>query len=127
MGRTDMAVDSMAADNAPVTDPDREVLLLVTTLPDRDSAVELARRLLEAKAVACVNRLAPCESDYWWDGKIEQAREWPLLIKTTRACYSRVENLIGQLHPYDVPELIAVPVVAGLPPYLDWVRDAVDA
>jgi periplasmic divalent cation tolerance protein len=99
-----------------------DILIVMTTLPDAQSAVALADAVLTARVAACVNRLAPCESDYWWQGKREQAREWPLLIKTTRGRYAALEAVIAQAHPYDVPEVIALPVTAGLPAYLGWVR-----
>ncbi|MFJ4292425.1 divalent-cation tolerance protein CutA [Cupriavidus sp. NPDC089707] len=98
-----------------------EVLVVITNTPDAETAARLSRAVLEARAAACVNRLAPVESEYWWQGAFEQAREWPLLIKTTRARYAALEAVIRQYHPYDVPEIIAVPVTAGFAPYLGWV------
>ncbi|MCT9073957.1 divalent-cation tolerance protein CutA [Cupriavidus gilardii] len=98
-----------------------QVLVVITTLPDEDSAAALTRALLEARVAACVNRMPACESQYWWQGTIETARELPLLIKTTRACYDALEAAIRHHHPYDVPEIVALPVQAGLPAYLDWV------
>ncbi|MBP0631261.1 MULTISPECIES: divalent-cation tolerance protein CutA [unclassified Cupriavidus] len=98
-----------------------EVLVVITNTPDDETAARLSRAVLEARAAACVNRLAPVESEYWWQGVLEQAREWPLLIKTTRARYAALEAVIRQHHPYDVPEIIAVPVTAGFAPYLAWV------
>ena len=102
-----------------------EVLLLITNLPDRQSALALAQTLLDKRAAACVNILAECTSIYRWKGKIEQANEVPLLIKTTRSSYHRVEKLIISHHPYELPEIIAVSVVSGLPAYLQWVTDEV--
>jgi periplasmic divalent cation tolerance protein len=96
-------------------------LLVTTNLPDAASAAKLARQLIEARAAACVNQLAPCTSTYRWQGKIETATEVPLLIKTTQAAYPRLEKLIQAAHPYELPEIIAVPVTIGLPAYLDWV------
>ena len=98
-----------------------EVLLLMTNLPDRDSAQRLAHILLENHAAACVNILPACSSIYRWEGKIAEENEVPLLIKTTRTAYQRVEELIRAHHPYELPEIIAVSVVAGLPAYLHWV------
>ncbi len=99
-----------------------DVLLVMTNLPDAASAEHLARYLVESKAAACVNQLAPCHSIYCWQGKIEQTCEMPLLIKTTRKAYPRVEALIRTHHPYELPEIIALPVSAGLPAYLEWVK-----
>lgn len=98
-----------------------DILLVITTLPDSDSATRLAQQLVQAQAAACVNQLAPCVSTYGWQGVIETANEVPLLIKTTRAAYPRLEQLIRAAHPYELPEIIAVPVSAGLPAYLEWV------
>jgi periplasmic divalent cation tolerance protein len=98
-----------------------DILLVITNLPDAASAEKLARQLIEARAAACVNQLAPCSSTYRWKDKIEISTEVLLLIKTSRAAYPSLEILIRKAHPYELPEIIAVPVTAGLPAYLDWV------
>ena len=99
-----------------------DILLVFTNLPDAASAEKLAHQLIEVRAAACVNQLAPCLSTYRWKNKIEITTEVPLLIKTTRAAYPRLEKLIREAHPYELPEIIAVTVTAGFPPYLDWVN-----
>lgn len=99
-----------------------EFLLLLTNLPDAASANLLAAQLVERRLAACVNCLAPCRSTYRWQGRVEQAEEFPLLIKTVRERYAAIEATLRELHPYEVPELIAVPLAGGLPAYLDWVR-----
>jgi periplasmic divalent cation tolerance protein len=98
-----------------------DVLLVLTNLPDRDAALKLARVLIEEKAAACVNVLGSCTSVYRWQDTVETAQEIPLLIKTTAARYAALEALIRRLHPYELPEIIAVPVARGLPGYLQWV------
>ena len=100
-----------------------DIVLVITHLPDAHSAQKLAQQIIEAYAAACVNQLAPCISTYRWQGKIETASEIPLLIKTTRAAYPRLEKLIRAAHPYELPEIIAVSVTAGLPAYLDWISN----
>jgi len=100
-----------------------EVLLVLTNLPDADSADHVAKVVLESRAAACVNRLPACASTYWWNGAIEHVAEIPLLIKTTRAAYPALETALREAHPYEVPEIIAVPLAAGLPAYLAWVAD----
>ncbi len=100
---------------------DRRVLLVLSTLPDHDSATALATALIEARLVACVNVLAPCVSVYRWQGAVERAREVPVLMKTTVARYATLEAAIRARHPYELPEIVAVPVERGLPAYLDWV------
>ncbi len=96
------------------------VLLVLTNLPDRESAEALARSLVEKQVAACVNILQPCRSVYRWKGTIEWADEVPLLIKTTEARYSDLEAAIREQHPYEIPEIIALSVVNGLPDYLAW-------
>lgn len=98
-----------------------ETLLVITNLPDADSAHALAGALVEARLAACVNILAPCRSVYRWQGRTESAEEVPVLIKTTAARYPALEAAIRARHPYELPEIIAVPVDRGLPEYLAWV------
>ena len=98
-----------------------DILLVITNLPDDASAKKLAHQLIEARAADCVNQLAPCISTYRWQNNIETVSEVPLLIKTTRNAYPRLEKMIREAHPYELPEIIAVPVTAGFPAYLDWV------
>ncbi len=97
-----------------------EPLLVLTNVPDLASAEKLARALIEARAAACVNVLPSCHSIYRWQGAVETADEFPLLIKTCAANYPEIEALVRALHPYAVPELIALPITHGLPAYLDW-------
>lgn len=98
-----------------------EIILVFTNLPDRDSAQRMAQSLIENHTAACVNILAECNSVYRWQGKIETASEVPLLIKSTRAAYPRLEASIRAHHPYELPEIIAVTVNTGFPGYLLWV------
>lgn len=98
-----------------------ETILVMTNLPDLPSADALARYLVEQRLAACVNRLSPVHSVYRWQGKVEEAAEISLLIKTTQARYRELEEAINQHHPYELPEIIAIPVSAGLPDYLRWV------
>lgn len=98
-----------------------DTLLVFTNLPDEAAAGELAGLLVEQRLAACVNILAPCRSVYRWQGAVEEAAEVPLLIKTTAARYGELEAAIRQFHPYELPEIIAVPVGRGLPAYLHWV------
>ncbi len=98
-----------------------EPLLILTNVPEVADAEKLAFALMEGRAAACVNVLAACRSIYRWRGAVETAEEIPLLIKTTAENYPLVEAIVRAHHPYDVPELIAVPITHGLPAYLDWV------
>ena len=96
------------------------VLLVVTNLPDRESAEAMARSLVERQLAACVNILQPCRSVYRWKGSVEWADEVPLMIKTSEARYPELEAAIRERHPYEIPEIVALPVVNGLPEYLAW-------
>lgn len=97
------------------------VLLVFTTLPDSDKAVKLAEALVESRCAACVQILPAGRSVYRWKGEIEVSAECALLIKTTEAMYPLLERKILDSHPYDLPEVVAVPVTHGLPAYLDWI------
>lgn len=96
-------------------------LLVISNLPDQAGAERLARHVVETRTAACVNILAPCRSVYRWQGAVEEATEVPVLMKTTRERYPALEAAIRTLHPYELPEIIAVEISAGLPAYLDWV------
>jgi len=97
-------------------------MLLISTFPDRASAEGFARTLVEARLAACVNLLAPCASVYRWNENVETAEEIPVLIKTRANLYPEVERELRRLHPYEVPELLSLPVQAGLPAYLQWLE-----
>ena len=96
-------------------------LLVLTNLPDRAAAERLADLMIEKKLAACVNILAPCRSVYRWKGAIQHDEEHPVLIKTTVERYAELERAIRGAHPYELPEIIAVPIEHGLPEYLQWV------
>ncbi|NMG35956.1 divalent cation tolerance protein CutA [Azoarcus sp. TTM-91] len=98
-----------------------DVLLVLTNLPDTEHAAKLAASLVEERLAACVNILAPCTSVYRWQETIQTGSEVPLLIKTTVERYPALETAIRARHPYELPEVIAVPVDHGLPEYLQWV------
>lgn len=101
-----------------------EVLVVFTTMPDAARAQDLAQALVESRTAACVNVLAGCRSVYRWQGAVESAEEIPLMIKTTRSRYPELERELRARHPYEVPEIVAIPVAAGWPGYLDWVRES---
>ena len=104
----------MAVDNC-------DIVIVLTNLPDREAATRLAAMLVEHRHAACVNILAECTSVYRWEGKIKIATEVPLLIKTSSCAYPQLEQTIRANHPYELPEILSVPVKGGLPAYLDWV------
>lgn len=97
-------------------------LLVLTQMPDHASAQALARALVEGRLAACVSVGAPVDSLYHWHGQIETAREVPVTIKTQTGRYAAVEAAILAGHPYELPEILAVPIQDGLERYLDWIR-----
>ncbi len=97
-------------------------ILVMTHLPDRDSAERIATFLIEQRLAACVNIMPPCHSIYHWQGKIESANEIPLQIKTTLARYDAVEAAIRRLHPYELPEITYVHIDGGEAPYIQWIQ-----
>ena len=97
-----------------------EYTQVVTTTERREDAERIARVLVEQRLAACVQIVGPISSTYHWQGKIETAEEWQCWAKTRRELYQRVEREIGRLHSYDVPEILAVPIVAGSADYLAW-------
>lgn len=99
-----------------------ETLLVLTNLPDRAAAERLADVLVAQKLAACVNILAPCRSIYRWKDAVQHDEEHPVLVKTTAERYSALEAAIRAAHPYELPEIVAVPIVRGLPAYLQWVE-----
>jgi periplasmic divalent cation tolerance protein len=98
-------------------------LLVFSTFPDVATARRIGRELVEQRCAACANILPQIESIYWWVKKVENATETPVLFKTSAERYQALESTLRRLHPYDVPEIIALPVTAGLPAYLSWVTE----
>jgi len=95
--------------------------IIFCTCPDKTTAKNLARLLVEKKLAACVNILPGITSVYAWEGKIESVQEHLLLIKSTKDKYQAIETTLFDQHPYEIPEIIAVPVQRGLSEYLDWI------
>lgn len=98
-------------------------LLCLCTCPDADTARAIADRLVEERLCACVNLLPGAQSIYRWQGAVERAQEVLMLIKTTQTRYAALEQRLAALHPYSVPEIIALPIHAGLPAYLQWLDE----
>ena len=95
--------------------------IILCTCPDKDTAEKIARLLVTGKLAACVNILPGITSIYLWQEQIESAQEHLLLIKANKTCYQAIETTIKKHHPYELPEIIAVPIENGLPEYLHWI------
>jgi periplasmic divalent cation tolerance protein len=101
-----------------------EALLVLTTCPDEAAAEHLARGLVEAGLAACVSRMPGLRSTYRWKGRTEDEPEVLVLIKTVATRFQELEMRLKSLHPYEVPEIIALPIVRGSSDYLSWLRTA---
>jgi periplasmic divalent cation tolerance protein len=106
---------------APLPEP----IVIFTTCPDEAAASRIARNLVESGLAACVSRVGPVHSTYRWQGAIQDEPEVLLVIKAVSTRYSELEMRLKSLHPYDVPEIIALPVASGSADYLSWLRQAV--
>jgi periplasmic divalent cation tolerance protein len=102
-----------------------EYVVVTTTTENRDDAHALARKLVEDRLAACVQVMGPIESTYRWQSRVEVAAEWLCLIKTTRERYGDLEAAIRAVHPYETPEIVALPILTGSEGYLQWLRDQV--
>jgi periplasmic divalent cation tolerance protein len=100
--------------------------IVLTTAGSADQARNLAQALVERRLAACVNIVSQVESVYRWQGKVETAAEWLLVIKTTTGAFENVRDTIGELHSYDLPECVMLAVDAGSKPYLDWISASID-
>ena len=99
--------------------------IVLTTAGSEEEAQKIARHLVEKRLAACVNIVPQIESIYRWQGKVESAREWLLLVKTTQERFSAVRDAIRELHSYDVPECVVLSIEAGSSDYLQWLADSV--
>lgn len=103
-----------------------EYQVLFNTCPDLNTAQDIAKVLLEKHLAACINIVPQIQSMYEWKGEIVTDTELLLIIKTQAKHYASIEKLLMELHPYEVPELIALPINAGLPSYLDWIQSVTE-
>lgn len=99
-------------------------LVVLVTVPNRATGVRLSRWVVGEKLAACANLLAPVESLYWWKGRMEKSREALLVLKTQKSKWARLSQKIREKHPYEVCEILALPVASGNPAYLKWIGDS---
>ena len=102
-----------------------EFIQVTTTTESKDDANRIATTLVDRRLAACAHVSGPIESVYWWKDNVERAEEWVCSVKTRHELYALVEDSIQQLHPYEVPQIVAVPVVAGSAAYLQWLEKQV--
>jgi len=97
-----------------------EFIQVVTTTETKDQAQRIAQAVVEKRLAACAQIVGPISSTYWWKGKVESAAEWMCLMKTRNDLFADLERAIREIHPYEVPEIVAVPIVAGSASYMNW-------
>jgi len=102
-----------------------ELIAVVSTFPSKEEAEKVGKSLVEERLAACAQVGGAIESFNWWEGKVESSREWPLTVKTLKEKYREVEKRIKELHPYEVPQIVAFPVTCALEEYLTWVKEEV--
>jgi len=102
-----------------------DIVQLTTTVGGKAQAISLAQTIVTERLAACAQVQGPIESVYWWQGKIDNATEWYCHFKTTKLLAERLRIRVVKLHPYDVPEVIVIPIIDGHPPYLDWVASEI--
>lgn len=93
-----------------------------TTTETKEDAVRIAKEVVKKRLVACAQVLGPIQSTYWWEGQIETSEEWLCQMKSREDLYSELEKVLKDIHPYEVPEILALPVRAGYQPYLEWME-----
>ncbi len=102
-----------------------EYIHVITSVASKDEGERIARALLEKRLAACVQIVGPISSLYWWQGKIEHAEEWLCLAKTERALFAKIEETIKAMHSYEVPEILAIPIIEGSTGYLRWMEEQI--
>lgn len=101
----------------------RKFIQVITTVSSRRDAEKISKTLIDKRLAACVQIGCPIKSIYRWKGKIETAKEWVCVIKTKKVLYKKVEKLIKENHPYEIPEIIAIPIIEGAKDYLKWLSE----
>lgn len=100
-----------------------QYVVVLTTVGSKDDAERIVRSAIESRLAACAQIYGPITSTYWWRGQIEEDEEWACLFKTKESLYKELEELIRKEHPYEIPEIIAIPILKGFEPYLRWVDE----
>ncbi len=100
-------------------------IVILITAKDKKEAEKIAKKLIKSKLAACVNIVGGIKSLFWWQGKVDQAKETLLIVKSRKEKFEKIAKLAKAIHSYDVPEIIAIPIVSGFKPYLNWIDDSI--
>lgn len=101
-------------------------IIVLTTIDDYDKGRRISKLIIDKKLAACVNIVGPIQSEFFWRGKIEESKEWLILIKTRKDLYSKLEELIIKVHPYVTPEIIFFEIDGGFKKYLNWINEVTE-
>ena len=99
-------------------------IVIFITAKDYDQAAKISQHLVDQKLIACANILNGVKSLFWWEGKVDEANEVLLILKTRKSLFKKIEKAVKALHSYEVPEIIALPIIEGHKPYLKWVNES---
>ncbi len=97
-----------------------EYIQIFTTIENKEDAEKIAKSLIEKRLAGCIQIIGPISSIYWWKNKIETSQEWLCIIKSKKNLYEEIEKSIKEIHPYEIPEIIAMPIISGNKDYLKW-------
>jgi len=109
-----------------MSDP-TDAVQAMTTVDDETAAHRIAEHVIQARCAACAQVLGPIRSRFHWEGEVADEQEWLVILKAPRSTYESLEAAILEVHPYDVPEILALPVAAGHAPYLNWLAEETQA
>ena len=109
----------------PIPSISRDFCIILVTCKSKKEAGRIASSLLSKRLIACANAMPGIDSRFWWNGKIDRAREISLILKTKRVNFKKIEKEIKRLHSYEVPEIIAIPIIMGSAGYLGWIRKSI--
>jgi len=99
-------------------------VIVIVTVANREEAMKIVRSLLQERLIACANIVGPVSSIFWWEGKIDEASEFLVFMKSHENRFERLSEKVAEIHSYEVPEIIALPIIKGSPPYLEWLSDS---
>lgn len=102
-----------------------QYIMVFITTPNRKEAGKISKILLDKRIIACANIIRGVDSHFWWQGKKEKIKETLLIAKTTKSSLKKLIKKVRSIHPYEVPEIIAIPIVAGYKPYFDWIKKVI--
>ena len=97
-------------------------IVVIMTTSNREEAAKIVRSLLKERLIACANIVGPVSSLFWWEEKIDEASEFLVFMKTHKNLFQKLSEMVREIHSYEVPEILALPIIKGSPPYLNWLK-----